>query len=313
MSLKIVFMGTPDFALPTLQKLQKTGHKIVGVYSQPPRPKGRGHRLHPSPVQSWAMEHGLPTYTPSSLKPQEIQQQLAALQPDVIIVVAYGLLLPQAVLDIPRFGCINVHASLLPRWRGAAPIQRAIQAGDTITGVSIMRMDAGLDTGPVCATVTTPITSTMTAYDLAQKLAEMGAQCLVDTLPDYIDGTCTPQPQPETGATYAAKLTRQERFLQWTQSATMLEQHIRALTPWPGSFFMHDGHAIKVHAAQVHHQVHKHPPGTVLDTQLSIACASGILQPTILQKPGGKPLPISDFLNGFSIPIGTVLPCSDSA
>jgi methionyl-tRNA formyltransferase len=306
--LRLAFMGTPEFAVPALLALAAAGHEIACVYSQPPRPAGRGHRETPSPVHAAAAERGWPVRTPASLRDADAQAAFSALNLDAAVVAAYGLILPQAVLDAPRLGCLNVHASLLPRWRGAAPIQRAILAGDTETGVSIMRMEAGLDTGPVLLERAVPIGPEDTARDLHDRLAALGAILIVEALEGLVAGRLTPTPQPAGGVTYAAKLARGEARLDWRRPAVALARQVRAFTPWPGAHFeMPDGTRLKVLAADLLTDA-AGAPGEVLDERLTIACGAGALRPIRLQRPGKAPAETEAVLRGFPIPAGTRLP-----
>jgi methionyl-tRNA formyltransferase len=307
--LDLVFMGTPDFAATILAALIDAGHHIRAVYTQPPRPSGRGHRLHPSPVQQLAERHGLPVRCPASLRDPVVQSEFAAIPADAAIVVAYGLLLPPPVLTAPRLGCINVHASLLPRWRGAAPIQRAILAGDTETGITIMRMDAGLDTGPILLREAIPIAPKETAGSLSERLAALGARLIVDALDGLARNAIAPRPQPSEGATYAAKLRRDESRLDWRRSVVELERQVRAFDPWPGAWFEGRGERLRVLAAEAIPGPAPAAPGTVLDERLSIACGEGVFRPLRLQRAGRAPLDTSTFLRGFALPPGTVLSC----
>jgi methionyl-tRNA formyltransferase len=229
--MRLVFMGSPVFSVAVLAALKEAGHEIAGVWSQPPKPSGRGQKLTPTPVHAWAETHGLPVFTPQSLKGAEEQAQIAALKPEAIIVVAYGLLLPQAVLDIPKLGCLNLHASLLPRWRGAAPIHRAIQAGDSQTGVQVMAMEAGLDTGPVFATAVTPVLETDTTASVHDRLSALGARLIVESLPAIASGSLKPVPQGVEGITYAHKISREEARINWTATASQVDCAIRAFHP----------------------------------------------------------------------------------
>lgn len=307
--LRVVFMGTPDFAAVALQSLIAAGHDIVAVYSQPPRPAGRGQQLQPSPVHTLAESRRLSVLTPVTLRSPEAVAAFAAHQADVAVVVAYGLLLPQAILDLPRYGCLNIHASLLPRWRGAAPIQRAIAAGDTRSGVSIMQMEAGLDTGPVLLADELPITDKTTAETLHDSLAEVGARLILDVLARLPKGDLKPVPQPETGVTYAAKLSRTDSQLDWRRSAEELERAIRAFTPWPGAVMDFGSEKIKVLAAQIV-KLDKQAavPGAIIDDDLTIACGRDALRPLIVQRPGKKPMPAAEMLRGFQLPPGRLLP-----
>ncbi len=306
MGLDLVFMGTPAFAVPTLAALLGAGHRIVAVYSQPPRPAGRGHRPQPSPVQALAERRGLPVLTPATLKTPEAGAAFAAHHADAAVVAAYGLILPKAVLAAPRLGCFNVHASLLPRWRGAAPIQRAILAGDSATGVTIMAVEAGLDTGPMLLQESVPITPATTASDLHDRLADLGARLMTQALAGIAAGTLHARPQPEAGVTYAHKLERDEGRLDWTRPAAVLERAVRALNPWPGVWFEVGGERIKVLAAEAAEG--GGVPGTVLDDRLTIACGEAALRLTRLQRPGKAALDAEAFLRGFPLPAGTRLP-----
>ncbi len=298
-------MGSPTFAVPTLQALIDAGHEIACVYCQPPRPAGRGQQARPVPVQAMAEEQGLPVRCPRGLKSEAERQAFDALDLDAAIVVAYGLILPGPVLDAPRLGCFNVHASLLPRWRGAAPIQRAILAGDRETGVTIMKMDQGLDTGPMLLQRTCPILPDTTAASLHDKLAPLGASALMDALSSLTAGTLVPTPQPADGVTYAHKIERGEGRLDWHQPAGALERAIRAFTPWPGAWFETAGERIKVLAADaIIDGPSAATPGTVLDDALSVACAEGALRLTRLQRSGRAALDGPAFLRGFSLPAG---------
>jgi methionyl-tRNA formyltransferase len=304
--LKIVFMGTPQFSVETLEKLIEANYDVVAVYCQPPRPSGRGHKLTASPVQQKAQQLGIQVFTPKSLRNEEAQTTFKALNPDLAVVVAYGLILPKAILDIPKFGCLNIHGSLLPRWRGAAPIQRAIMAGDLETGITIMKMDEGLDTGPMFSTATVAITPQTTALTLHDTLSTIGATLLIETLALYLKGTLQPLPQPESGVTYADKLSKAESCLDWNESAEALDRRIRAFTPWPGLYFNHNGIPIKVNKAEVVSNT-TDIPGKVLDNQLTIACGKGALRLLRLQRPNGKWLSASEFLNWYDLPAGSQL------
>lgn len=306
MRLRLAFMGTPDFALPSLAALVDAGHDVAAVYCQPPRKSGRGHQVTKSPVHRFADAKGLPVRTPASLKGAEDQQLFAALNLDAAIVVAYGLILPPAILKAPRLGCINVHASLLPRWRGAAPIQRAILAGDDETGVTIMAMDEGLDTGPMVMREAVPIAEDATAGDLHDTLAALGARLIVPALEALATGQIAPRPQPDTGATYAAKITKQDGLIDWRDADTVLRQ-VRALTPWPGVTFQVKGQAIKVLAAERAERPASAAAGSILDGRLAVACDTGAVRLTKLQRPGKAPVDVDAFLRGFPLPEGTVL------
>ena len=304
MPLRLIFMGTPDFAVPVLEAFIKAGDEIACVYSQPPRPAGRGHRLTPSPVQAAAERHGIMARHPTSLKTPEAQAEFAALKADAAVVVAYGLLLPPAVLDAPRLGCFNLHASLLPRWRGAAPIQRAILAGDAETGVCAMKMDAGLDTGPVLARETLPIHPRMNAAELHDRLAEIGAPLMLRALHQHADGKCAPLPQAAEGVTYASKLTREEGKLDWRKSAAELDRAVRGLNPAPGTWFEYKGERIKLLEAEP--VAKSGEPGSIIDEGL-VACGEGALRLLRLQRAGRPAMQAADFLRGFALDKGEKL------
>jgi methionyl-tRNA formyltransferase len=307
--LALVFMGTPEFAATILAGLIAAGHRIRAVYTQPPRPAGRGHRPQPSPVQRLAEEHGLPLHCPASLRDPAAQAEFASFGADMAVVAAYGLILPLPVLAAPRHGCLNVHASLLPRWRGAAPIQRAILAGDRETGITIMQMDEGLDTGPILLQQAVPILPDTTAGELTEQLAALGARLMLEALDSVAGGTLMPRPQPSGGATYAAKLQRDEARLDWRRPADALERQVRAFDPWPGAWFEGGGERIRVSRAAAEPALVNVPPGTVLDDRLAVACGAGVLRPLRLQRPGRGPLDAAALLRGFPIPAGTQLPC----
>jgi methionyl-tRNA formyltransferase len=309
-SLRLAFMGTPDFSVPALAALIEAGHEIAAVYCQPPRPAGRGQKLTPSPVHAYAEAHGIEVRTPKSLRNAEAQADFAALGLDCAVVVAYGLILPKPILEAPRLGCVNIHASLLPRWRGAAPIQRAIQAGDTESGVTIMRMDEGLDTGPMLLRESLPITPETTGQSLHDALSALGARMIVEALAGLAEGTLKAVPQPEAGVTYAAKLSKEEALLDWSRPAVALERQIRAFDPWPGCFFLHKGERLKVLKAAL--AKGKGAPGTVLpgtllDDALTVACGEGALQLLRVQRPGKAVLEAHALLRGYALPEGTVL------
>ena len=300
--MRLAFMGTPDFAVPTLDALVAAGHDIVAVYSQPPRPAGRGKGLRLSPVHQAAEAAGIAVRTPLSLRDPAAQVDFAALGLDAAIVAAYGLILPVPILEAPRFGCLNVHASLLPRWRGAAPIQRAILAGDARTGVTIMQMERGLDTGPMLAVRETEIDG-KTAGQLTAELAGIGGALMCETLGRLSD--IDPVIQPEDGVTYAAKIDKAEAKLDFTRDAAGVERQIRAFNPAPGAYFELQGERIKVHAAAISGLSGE--PGEVLDHGLAIACGSGSIVPMLVQRAGRGPLLPADLLRGFPIPAGTRL------
>jgi len=307
--MRLAFMGTPEFAVPTLDALVAAGHEVVAVYTQPPRPAGRGKKLTPSAVQVRAAELGLPVRSPVSLRNAEAQEAFAALNLDAAIVAAYGLILPQAILDAPTHGCLNVHGSLLPRWRGAAPVQRAILAGDEETGICIMQMEAGLDTGPVRATAWTAIAnhSIDDAGRLTEELSHMGAQLMVRVLDDL--DSYPPIPQSNEGVTYAAKIEKTEAKLDFSRPAEFVERQIRAFNPAPGAYFEFDGERYKILEADDDNAEADAVgfPGTVLDDQLLIACATGAIRPTLIQRAGKPAMPTADLLRGKPIPPGTIL------
>jgi methionyl-tRNA formyltransferase len=301
--MRVVFMGTPDFAVPILEALVGDGHEIACVYTQPPRPAGRGKKDRPSPVQARAEDLELPVRHPASLKGREDQQAFADLAAEVAVVVAYGLILPQAVLEAPERGCLNIHASLLPRWRGAAPIHRAIMAGDEETGICIMRMEAGLDTGPVLLRQATPIGPEETTGELQARLAEIGATAITAAL-QGLDGL-TPIPQPEEGVTYAEKISKSEARIDWTRPAQEVDRLIRALSPTPGAWTEIDGVRVKFLGSRLADG--DGDPGEVLDDALTVACGKGAVQLTRLQKAGRGAQEASDFLHGLPIRKGARL------
>ena len=298
--LKLIFAGTPDFAARHLAALLSSGHEVVAVYTQPDKPAGRGQKLTASPVKELALAHDLPVYQPASLRNEAAQAELAALGADLMVVVAYGLILPKAVLDTPRLGCINVHGSLLPRWRGAAPIQRSIWAGDAETGVTIMQMDVGLDTGAMIRKVTCPIASDETSASLYDKLAGLGPQALVDTLDAMAAGNTAAEPQDDALANYAEKLSKEEARIDWSMDAVAIERCIRAFNPWPISWFEVAGQTVKVWQAEVVAQDHGQAAGTLLkaDKQgIEVATGQGVLRLLTLQPPGKKAMSVSELLN----------------
>jgi methionyl-tRNA formyltransferase len=325
--MKIVFMGTPDFAVPTLLALVEAGHEVVAAYTQPPRPAGRGKKLQPSPVQLVAEARGIAVRYPVSLKGAEEQAEFAALGADLAVVAAYGLILPQAILDAPRLGCLNVHGSLLPRWRGAAPVQRAILAGDALTGVTIMQMERGLDTGPMLAKAETAVDG-KTAGELTAEIAVLGAALMVEVLADLPGHP--PVVQPEDGVTYAAKIDKAESRLDFAREAADVERQVRAFAPAPGAWFELEGERYRVLAAEVVAETPLRPreggdpeptsavdaaldprlrggAGCVIDDRLTIACGSGAIRPTLIQRAGRPAMPTADLLRGRAIPAGTVL------
>ncbi len=296
--MRIVFAGTPEFAARHLQALLDAGQSVIAVYTQPDRPAGRGQKLMPSPVKQLALQHGIAVYQPQTLRDPAAQAELAGLQAELMVVVAYGLILPQAVLDLPRLGCINSHASLLPRWRGAAPIQRAVEAGDSESGVTVMQMEAGLDTGPMLLKVSTPIAASDTGGTLHDRLAELGAQAVVQAVDALAAGTLTPEVQDDALATYAHKLNKDEARIDWARPAIELERLIRAFHPWPICHSTLAGEALKIHGARL--GAGRGEPGLILAAGkegLSVACGEGALLLTRLQLPGGKPLAFADLYN----------------
>ncbi|MEH6368328.1 MAG: methionyl-tRNA formyltransferase [Pseudomonas marincola] len=309
-ALRIVFAGTPEFAAEHLKALLGTSHQIVAVYTQPDRPAGRGQKLMPSPVKQLALEHDIPVYQPQTLRDADAQAELANLQADLMVVVAYGLILPQVVLDTPRLGCINSHASLLPRWRGAAPIQRAIEAGDSESGVTVMQMEAGLDTGPMLLKTHTPISAEDTGGSLHDRLASLGPAAVIEAIAGLAAGTLKGEVQDDALATYAHKLNKEQAQLDWSRPAVELELLIRAFNPWPICQSSLNGAALKVHAAKLGEGNGK--PGEILAASkegLTVACGSGALLLTRLQLPGGKALNFADLYNSRrdQFAIGTVL------
>jgi len=306
--LRLAFMGTPDFAVPALAALAEAGHEIAAVYSQPPRRAGRGHKLRASPVQSFAESRGWPVVTPASLKGADEIARFAGLGLDAAVVVAYGLLLPAGILAAPRLGCLNIHASLLPRWRGAAPIQRAILAGDPESGVTIMQVDAGLDTGPVVLQRKLAIDDATTGQSLHDALSTLGAAAIVEAL-DLL--AATPDlpltPQADKGVTYAEKLSKAEGELDWRRPCADLERLVRAFTPWPGAWFQYDDLSIKVLRAEA--TAGAGVPGELLDEHLTVACGAGALRLLAVQRPGKRPMSADDFLRGFSLGRGDRLSC----
>lgn len=299
-SLNIIFAGTPDFAASSLQALLDSEHNVVAAYTQPDRQSGRGKKITMSPVKELALQHNIPVEQPISLKAEDAQQQLASYNADIMVVVAYGLLLPQAVLDIPRLGCINVHGSLLPRWRGAAPIQRAIEAGDSESGITIMQMEAGLDTGPMISKAVTPITADDTGASLHDKLAAQGAKLLVATMDDIASDDFSAEQQDDTLATYAHKLSKQEAFIDWSLSAHHIERTVRAFNSWPVAQTKLDDKVIRVWSAEVIEHANSQTPGTIISADKSgilVACGENQLLLTELQLPSSRKMSVKDLLN----------------
>lgn len=304
-ALRLAFMGTPDFAVPTLAEIIAQGHEVACVYTQPPRPAGRGKELRKTPVHVFAEQQGLEVRTPKSLKGETEQKEFTALDLDVAVVVAYGLILPKTALDTPRLGCLNLHGSLLPRWRGAAPIQRAVMAGDAVTGVMVMQMDEGLDTGPVLLAEQTPIGAHETAGELHDRLAHIGASLMGRALSALSRGGLDATPQPDEGVTYAHKIEKSEGHIDWTKPAIEVDRVIRGLTPFPGAFFELEGTRVKVlRAAPVECSG---TPGTVIGPGLTVACGTGALQITEVQRAGKATMDVEAFLRGTNLPTGTVL------
>lgn len=310
--LKIVFAGTPDFAARHLAALLSSEHEIIAVYTQPDRPAGRGKKLTASPVKNIAVEHGIAVYQPENFKSDQAKQELADLNADLMVVVAYGLLLPQAVLDTPRLGCINVHGSILPRWRGAAPIQRSIWAGDTETGVTIMQMDIGLDTGDMLKIATLPIEANDTSASMYEKLAQLGPSALVECLTEIAQGTAVAHKQDDELANYAKKLSKEEARINWQDDARHIERCVRAFNPWPMSHFDVADNSVKVWQSQVAEQSTEQPAGTIIKadkTGIYVATGNGVLVLQQLQVPGKKAMPVQDILNSRSswFAVGTQL------
>ena len=301
--MRLVFMGSPDFSVPVLDALVKAGHEIAAVYCQPPRPAGRGKKERPTAVHARALELGLDVRHPVSLKSEEAQKDFADLKPEVAVVVAYGLILPQAILDTPAYGCLNIHASLLPRWRGAAPIHRAIMAGDTDTGVCIMQMEAGLDTGPVLLRTATQIGAEETTLQLHDRLSALGSEAIVtalDTLP-----TLTPVAQPDTGVTYAEKIRKDEARIDWTQSSDKIDRQIRGLSPFPGAWCELNGGRLKILASRMSEGSGE--AGEIIHTSAHVACGAGAVELLRLQKAGSQAQDISEFTRGTPLPKGARL------
>ena len=310
--LRIVFAGTPDFAARHLAALLSSHHEVIAVYTQPDRPAGRGKKLTASPVKNIALEHDVPVYQPENFKSDEAKQQLADLNADLMVVVAYGLLLPQAVLDTPKLGCINVHGSILPRWRGAAPIQRSIWAGDKETGVTIMQMDIGLDTGDMLSIATLPIEATDTSATMYEKLAELGPDALVSCLSDIADGTAVATKQDDELANYAKKLSKEEAKVDWTLDAEAIERCVRAFNPWPMSHFSAADNNVKVWQSRVEPYSGDEQPGTIIKadkTGIYVATAKNAIVFEQLQPPGKKAMKVQDLLNSRKdwFEVGTVL------
>ncbi len=300
--MRVIFMGSPEFAVPTLDALVAAGHEVVAAYCQPPRAAGRGKALRPTAVQVRAESLGIEVRSPTSLKGSEAQADFAALDADVGVVAAYGLILPQAVLDAPVFGCLNVHGSLLPRWRGAAPVQRAIMAGDEVTGVTIMQMEAGLDTGPMLLTRKVRI-DRKDAGQLTEEIAKLGAKVMIEVLGRL--NALPLVPQPTEGITYAAKILKDETRIGWSRPASELQRLVQGLAPFPGAWFEIAEERVKLLAAEAVEG--SGAPGTLLDNRMLIACSEGALRPLVVQRAGKSPMSIDELLRGFAVPVGTRL------
>jgi methionyl-tRNA formyltransferase len=301
--MRIIFMGSPEFAVPALNALVEAGHEVVAVYCQPPRPAGRGKADRKTAVHERAEQLGLEVRTPRTLRDAEEQAKFAALDADMAVVAAYGLILPKPILDAPKLGCVNIHASLLPRWRGAAPIQRAILAGDTVSGVTIMQMDVGLDTGPMLLTHEL-ILDNKNAGQITEEMGKLGAEVLIEWLSNPM--RYRPQPQPKGGITYAAKIDKKEARIDWNQPGEVIERQVRAFSPAPGAWFEANGERIKL-LDSIIDSVANGAPGEVLDDLLSIACGEGSIRPLRVQRAGKSAMTPGEFLRGFAIPKGTVL------
>lgn len=314
-SLRIIFAGTPDFAASALSALIESEHEVIAVYTQPDRPAGRGRKLRASPVKEVAVEHNIPVFQPENLKTSETQDELKNLNADIMVVAAYGLILPQVVLDIPRLGCLNIHASLLPRWRGAAPIQRAIAAGDKESGISIMQMNAGLDTGNILQLFSCPITAEDNGGDLHDRLAEIGANAIVEVLNDLDSDTLNPVIQDDSLATYAHKLDKKEAIIDWKNSATDIERFIRAFNPWPVAFTYINDKTLRIWQAQVLTDNSDLEAGTIIrcdKKSIDISCGEGVLRILKLQPSGSKAMDVAAFMNGHAkqLPAGSLLKSS---
>jgi methionyl-tRNA formyltransferase len=299
---RVAFMGTPDFSVHILEALLKANYNVVAVYTQPPRPVGRGYKITPSPVHAFAEAHGIAVYTPKTLKTEEEQQTWRNLKLDIAIVAAYGLILPKPILETPKKGCVNIHTSLLPRWRGAAPIQRAILEGDRETGITLIKMDEGLDTGDIIIQERIELSTRITTPKLQEDLIELANKLLLKSLPDYLENKLKITPQPRDGVTYAIKLDKSEGQLDWNLPAEVLDRKVRALNPWPGTWFSVGEDRIKVLDAEVISLSSPESPGKILDSHLTIACGNNALRLLRVQKIGKSPLPADEFLRGYEFP-----------
>ena len=305
MAMRLIFMGTPKISVPALSMLLNEGYEIACVYSQPPRPSGRGHRMTRSPIHKFAKENGIDVQTPENFKSVETITTFAEYNADIAVVMAYGLILPKAILEAPRLGCVNIHLSLLPRWRGAAPIQRAILAGDRETGVTIMQMEEGLDTGPILRQDIAAIQPHTTAEALHDELAILSAKSIHEALVGLQGGQIDPMPQQDEGSNYAKKIKREEGLINWHHSAIDIERRIRALNPWPGTWFERGEECIRILSAEV--SLKTGVAGTVLDENALIACNDGSIRPLVMQRPGKVAMDVKSFLRGYDLPVGSVL------
>jgi methionyl-tRNA formyltransferase len=303
--MKVIFMGTSDFAVPALEALYNSDHELLAVICRPPAQSGRGHKLTPSPVQQRAEELALKVLHPKSLRKEEAQTLIRDIGADIIVVAAYGNILPKEVLEICKYGCLNIHPSMLPRWRGAAPVERTILAGDTMTSVCVMQMDEGLDTGDILMQIDVAINERETSASLRKMTSEIGAKLLLETLPNLAN--IKPQKQKESGITYADKLQKEEGRIIWNESVEIIDRKIRGFNPWPGSFFEYKGEQIKIIEACCVKQDVSEKPGLITDDQLTIACKDGVVQPKVLQRPGKRAMTLKEILNGFKIEKGIVL------
>lgn len=304
---KVVFMGTPDFSVPTLQALIDN-HDVIGVVTQPDRPAGRGGKVRMSPIKELALQHDIPVFQPNKIRKAEAIETLRQWDADVYVVAAFGQILPQTLLDIPRYGSINVHASLLPRWRGAAPIHAAIREGDAETGITIMLMDAGLDTGPMLSKRAIPIENAETGQSLHDKLSALGGELLIETLPKYFSGELQPQAQPEDGITYCPQIDKQEGSIDWSQDANSIERLVRAFTPWPGTFTQWNGKQLKIHAGTVTDGNLAVGTVGIVNDEVAIGTGDGLFLPTVIQLAGKSRTDITSFINGYQDFIGSTLP-----